>query len=156
MGRLVRASWELFWTILAVSWAILGDLGVKLGPCWQHVGIKMAKMSQDRRTWEENGWLWATRYANARSVRARVGGCLELEFSIWKDWTDWIRDLTRRGACLWQGAGGFIQCAARAKPPPCRICGWKFGSASYFISIMLNLWVDVTSLYFGSVSVRDA
>ena len=48
-----RSGWRLlglFWRILARSWAILGDLGVKLGPCWQHDGIKMAKMSQDRRT----------------------------------------------------------------------------------------------------------
>ena len=25
----------------------------------------------------------------------------------------------------WPGAGGYIQCAARAKPPPCQTCGWK-------------------------------
>ena len=54
------SGWRLLglsWGILARSWAILGDLGVKLGPCWQHVGTKMAKMSQDRRTWEQNEWL---------------------------------------------------------------------------------------------------
>ena len=34
---------------------------------------------------------------DARSVWARVGGCLELEFRD-LDWTDWIRGLTRRGA----------------------------------------------------------
>ena len=48
---------ELSWGILARSWAILGDLGVKMGPFWQDVGTKMAKMSQDGRTWEENEWL---------------------------------------------------------------------------------------------------
>ena len=76
------SGWRLLglsWGILARSWAILGDLGGKLGPYWQDVGTKMAKMSQDRLTWEENGWLWATRYADARGVWARVGGCLELE-----------------------------------------------------------------------------
>ena len=46
-----------------------------------------------------------------------------MNLEIWKDWTDWIRDLTRRGACLWQGPAD-IQCAARAKPPPCRASGW--------------------------------
>ena len=53
-------GWRLLglsWGILARSWAIFGDLGLKLGPCWQDVGTKMAKISQDRRTWEENGWL---------------------------------------------------------------------------------------------------
>ena len=77
------SGWTLLglsWGILARSWAILGDLGVKLGPCWQDVGTKMAKMSQDRRTWEENGWLKAMNGGAAGSVRARVGGCLELEF----------------------------------------------------------------------------
>ena len=53
----------LSWGVLARSWAILGDLGLKLGPSWQQVGIKMPKMSQDRRTWEENWWLKAMRYA---------------------------------------------------------------------------------------------
>ena len=53
----------LSWGILARSWAILGDLGVKLGPCWQHVGGKMAKMSEDMRTWGENGWLKAMKGA---------------------------------------------------------------------------------------------
>ena len=50
----------LSWGILARSWAILGDLGVKSGPSWHHVGGKMAKMSEDMRTWGENGWLKAT------------------------------------------------------------------------------------------------
>ena len=48
LGGLVGGSWGLSWGILARSWAILGDLGVKMGPCWQDVGTKMAKMSQDR------------------------------------------------------------------------------------------------------------
>ena len=54
------SGWRLLglsWGILATSWTILGDLGVKMGPSWQHVGPKMAKMSQDRRTWRANGWL---------------------------------------------------------------------------------------------------
>ena len=77
------SGWRLLglsWGILATSWTILGDLGVKMGPCWQHVGTKMAKMSQDQRTWEANGWLEAMRDGPAAGVRARVGGCLELEF----------------------------------------------------------------------------
>ena len=40
---------ELFWTILATSWTILAAVGFKLGPFWQDVGTKMAKMSQERR-----------------------------------------------------------------------------------------------------------
>ena len=55
----------LSWGILARSWASLSDLGVKLGPCWQHVGRKMAKMGHDMRTWGENGWLKATNDAAA-------------------------------------------------------------------------------------------
>ena len=54
------SCWRLLglsWGVLARSWGVLGDLGLNLGPFWQHVGTKMAKMSQDRRTWEENGWL---------------------------------------------------------------------------------------------------
>ena len=38
------------WAILATSWARLGDLGVKLGTFWQHVGTKMA----------EDALRWAT------------------------------------------------------------------------------------------------
>ena len=51
---------------------------------------------------------------DARSVRARVGGCLELEIGEF-----WV--LSRP----WPEAGGNIQCAARAKPPPCRASGWS-------------------------------
>ena len=42
---------DAFGWYLERSWqgAILGDLGLKLGPCWLDVGTKMAKMSQDRR-----------------------------------------------------------------------------------------------------------
>ena len=43
LGGLVGGSWGVFWAILATSWALLGDLGVKLGTSWQHVGTKMAK-----------------------------------------------------------------------------------------------------------------
>ena len=57
LGGLVGGSKGQSWGILARSWAILGDLGVKLGPCWQDVGTKMAKMSQDRRTWGEKEWI---------------------------------------------------------------------------------------------------
>ena len=67
-GGPVGGSWGPSWAILAASWAmladvgvklgvnwfILGDFGVKLGPSWQDVGTKMPKMSQDRPTWEEN------------------------------------------------------------------------------------------------------
>ena len=52
------SGWKLSglsWGILARSWVILGDLGVKLGPCWQHVGGKMAKKSEDMRTCIEIG-----------------------------------------------------------------------------------------------------
>ena len=42
LGDLVGGSWGVFWAILATSWALLGDLGVKLGTSWQHVGTKMA------------------------------------------------------------------------------------------------------------------
>ena len=43
LGDLDGASGGGFWAILAISWALLGDLGVKLGTSWQHVGTKMAK-----------------------------------------------------------------------------------------------------------------
>ena len=43
LGGLVGGSWGLFWVILAKSWALLGDLGVKLGTSWQHVGTEMGK-----------------------------------------------------------------------------------------------------------------
>ena len=66
----------LSWKVLARSWGVLGDLGLNLGPCWQDVGTKMAKMSQDRRTWEANGWLWATRYAEGRWMLVASGRAL--------------------------------------------------------------------------------
>ena len=80
LGGLVGGSWGLSWGILPRIWAILGDLSVKMGPCWQDVGRKMAKMIEDQRTWEANGWLEAMNVGAAGSVRARVRGCLELEF----------------------------------------------------------------------------
>ena len=73
LGGLVGGSRGLSWGILARSWAILGDLGVKLGPCWQDVGTKMAKMSQDRRTWGENGWLEAMRDGEGWSMLVASG-----------------------------------------------------------------------------------
>ena len=123
------SCWRLLglsWGVLARSWGVLDDLGFNLGPSWQHVGTKMAKMSQDRRTWEENGWLKATRYGaircgtvGARGVWARVGGCLELE----------LREDSR--SCHARGQGpADIQGAARAKPPPCRTCSWKLKKAA--------------------------
>ena len=45
---LVGRSRALFWAILATSSAILGDLGLKLEPCWHDAGTKMAKMSHGR------------------------------------------------------------------------------------------------------------
>ena len=33
-GALVRGSWELLRAILAINWALLDDLGVKLGTSW--------------------------------------------------------------------------------------------------------------------------
>ena len=68
LGGLGESGWRLSWAILARSWAILGDLGLKLGPSRQDVRTKMAKMSQDRRTWEQNGWLKATRYGKGQCV----------------------------------------------------------------------------------------
>ena len=56
-GVCLGASWGLSCAILAISWAMLGNLGAMLGHFGQHVGAKMPKMSQDGRTWEENGWL---------------------------------------------------------------------------------------------------
>ena len=57
LGGACWRLWGLSWGVLARSWGVLGDLGFNLGPCWQDVGTKMAKMSQDRRTREENGRL---------------------------------------------------------------------------------------------------
>ena len=54
---ILAASWAMLADVgvkLGVSWLILGDWTVKLGPSWQDVGTKMPKMSQDRPTWEEN------------------------------------------------------------------------------------------------------
>ena len=70
------SGWRLLglsWGILARSWAILGDLGVKMVPFWEDVETKMAKMSQDRRTWEENGWLKATRDGAGRWLPVASG-----------------------------------------------------------------------------------
>ena len=50
LGGLVGGSWGVFWAILATSWAILGDLGVKLGTFRQDVVTKMA----------EDGLRWPT------------------------------------------------------------------------------------------------
>ena len=43
LGGLVGGSWGVFWAILATSWALLDDLGVKLGTFWQHVGTERTK-----------------------------------------------------------------------------------------------------------------
>ena len=125
------SGWRLLglsWGILARSWAILGDLGVKLGPCWQHVGTKMAKMSQDRRTWEQNGWLKAMRYARPGWPGVHLSARRRVPRSLYK------QELAK----IWHwkfntpvpGAGGYIQCAASAKPPPCRTCSWKLKKAA--------------------------
>ena len=55
LGGLVGGSWGVFWAILGTSWALLGDLGVKLGTSWQHVGIKMAKDGLRWPTYVEKG-----------------------------------------------------------------------------------------------------
>ena len=57
------ASWGLSCAILAISWVMLCNFGAMLGHFWQHVGAKMPKMSQDRRTWVQKGWLKALKYA---------------------------------------------------------------------------------------------
>ena len=41
LGGLVGGSWGVFRAILATSRALLGDLGVRLGTSWQHVGTMM-------------------------------------------------------------------------------------------------------------------
>ena len=50
LGGLVGGSWGVFQAILGTSWALLGDLGVKLGTSWQHVVRKLA----------EDGLRWPT------------------------------------------------------------------------------------------------
>ena len=67
-GGCLGASWGLSCAILAISWAMLGNLGAMLGHYWQHVGAKMPKMSQDRRTWLEKEGLEALK--NARDNAA--------------------------------------------------------------------------------------
>ena len=96
-GGPIGGSWGPSWAILAASWAmladvgvklgvswfILGDLTVKLGPSWQDVGTKMPKMSQDRPTWEENvatGGHQALFMQAPGSSRAGRGGPLGQDF----------------------------------------------------------------------------
>ena len=43
LGGLVGGSWGVFWAILVTSWALLGDVGVKLETFWQKVETKMAE-----------------------------------------------------------------------------------------------------------------
>ena len=50
-------SWEGFWAILAISWALLGDLGHKLGSLgrsWRQVGNFLATC------WDQDGQRWPT------------------------------------------------------------------------------------------------
>ena len=68
--------------------AILGHLGEKLGylerswrqvgTLWQHVGGKMAKMSEDIRTWGENGWLKAMKYGRDGAAVERLSARREV------------------------------------------------------------------------------
>ena len=64
---------------MARSWAILGDLGVKL-ELMAACGEKDSEEEQDMRTLGEYGWLKAMKYGLPRNGLARVGRCLELEF----------------------------------------------------------------------------
>ena len=57
LGGSCWKPWGLSWKVLARSWGVLGELGIHKTPFWQHVETKMAKMSQDRRTWKKNVWL---------------------------------------------------------------------------------------------------
>jgi hypothetical protein len=42
-----------------------------------------------------------------------------LNLEIWKDWTDWIRDPTRRGTLPLAGAGGYpVRCARQVATVP--------------------------------------
>ena len=63
---------EVFWAILATSWPILADVGFKLGPSWQDVGTKMAKMSQERRLSSVLGSSWV-RFSSPGRVRPGLG-----------------------------------------------------------------------------------
>ena len=42
---------------------------LEVGTLWQHVGIKMAKKSEEMRTWSELGWVKALRYVSAGGYR---------------------------------------------------------------------------------------
>ena len=110
LGGVVGGSWGLSWGILARSWAILGDLGVKMGPSWQDVGTTMAKMSQD---WPKMANLSRKSergrqgMVTAAGIRARVGGCPELEFRDFEE----LDGLETRFNTPWRlpsaGAGGY-------------------------------------------------
>ena len=52
---------------------------------------------------------------DARGVRARIGGCLKLEFRDLEGLTDWIRDLVTPVP----GAGGYpVRCTRQAATVP--------------------------------------
>ena len=109
--------------------AILERLGQKLGylwRSWRQVGTLLAgcwgKDGEDeprKRTSIEKGWLKAMNGAAAAGIRARVGGCLELEF---RD-LEGLDGLDTRSNTPWRlpsaGAGGYpVRCARQATTVP--------------------------------------
>ena len=112
--------------------AILGHLGEKLGylgRSWRQDGTLLAgcwdEAGEDeprKRTWIEKEWLKATNTAAAAGIRARVGGCLELEF---KD-LEGLDGLDTRFNTPWRlplaGAGGYpVRCARKTATVPTSI-----------------------------------
>ena len=103
-------------------------------------------MSQDRRTWRENGWLKATRdgegrcdTVGARSVWARVGGCLEQEFRD-LDWKDWIRDSTRMAPAFGRGRRIYpVRCARKAATMPISIFEYRAAQGLALQSMMCEI-----------------
>jgi len=57
LGEYAIATVGLTESVIVLTYALGFGLSMAATPSWQHVGTKMAKMSQDRRTWDANGWL---------------------------------------------------------------------------------------------------
>ena len=130
-----------FWSLGGSGWrllgSILGDLGHKLGSlgrswrqvgnflatCCEKVGRRWAQMANLSRK-SERGMLGTVRYAGCRwhlSARWDPPGAFK---------ESWKIGIGRIGHQIYTRPttaprGRRIQCAARAKPPPCRSCGWK-------------------------------